>query len=98
MEQTHLVWDSALRNVQDLDRLILKARLVNMIYSCHGKRVHYEAEERMPICKLCQATVESREYMLIHCPALIDTRQKWWIVRGYCDIPDIKTLLDHISM
>ena len=58
----------------------------------------YGALGKNATCKLCKETVETREHVLIDCPALEDTRSITWSRLGPGGgVPDVSVILDHTT-
>ena len=60
--------------------------------------MHYLSSGKNATCKLCKETVETREHVLIDCPALEDTRSNTWSRLGPGGgVPDVSVILDHTT-
>ena len=95
LTKPHIVWSAALGSVQQVERAIIKARILTGTYNLHGKYIHFKDYDENPKCKLCNNDNEMREHFLIDCPAMDNTREKWWDVLGDDSMRDIQTILDH---
>ena len=95
LKEPHMVWQAAMDNRRELDRAIIKVRLLTGCYNLHGRRVHFGDPDKLPHCKLCSAAVETRAHMITLCPALQPAREAGWPRQSLGDLPDLEAILDH---
>ena len=97
LRDPHVVWQAAMDNCRELERAIIKARLLTGCYNLHGRRVHFGDPDKLPHCKLCSAAVDSRAHMITGCPALNAARETGWPKDHLGDLPDIAAIFDHTA-
>jgi hypothetical protein len=98
LSKPHIIWEAAISSdTRALQRAITKAKFATGTYNLHGRRVHYATPDLQPNCKLCASALETREHVLVHCPAYTSVRAKFWTKAGVGAVPDISTILDHTN-
>lgn len=73
--RTHPVWACIESNVSDLQKGIIKARLLTGTYILQSLKYKYSKGSDSNICKCCNVAIEDLEHFLLFCSALYEQRK-----------------------
>lgn len=76
--RTHHVWTSAGSNVREINRAVVKAKLLTGTYQLEGRKaLMHRGGTHSGLCPLCGLETETRKHFLCECSALEDVRKRY---------------------